>query len=72
MMACSRADVRDAVRSLRASPTVTICTVGCLALGIAATAAVASAVDRALVRQLPFRDPTRLVTVYRTTPQSNA
>jgi predicted permease len=40
----------------------------CIALGLGSTAAISSAVDRALVQRPPFRDPGRIVTVYRTTP----
>jgi putative ABC transport system permease protein len=42
----------------------------CLALGIGATAAISSAISRALFQSLPFRDPERLVAVHRTTPHS--
>jgi len=62
-------DVRTATRSLRHSPTVALSAIACLALGIGATVAIASAIDRALLERLPFREPDRLVPVYRTTPQ---
>src|SRR5579863_5908835 len=58
----------NAIRRLRRAPTVSICAVLCLALGLGATIAIASAIDQALLRPLPFRDPGRLVTVYRTEP----
>src|SRR5215208_7193075 len=61
-------EIRNAVRSLSRSPTVALSAVLCLALGIGATAAISSAISRALLQPLPFRDPERLVTVYRTTP----
>ncbi|MEP7346465.1 MAG: ABC transporter permease, partial [Gemmatimonadaceae bacterium] len=64
----SLSDLRDASRALRRSPTVTISAVTCLALGLAVTTDVSSAIDRALLRALPFRAPEALVTVYRTTP----
>jgi putative ABC transport system permease protein len=64
-------DARTAARSLRHSPTVAVSAIACLALGIGATVAIASAIDRALLARLPFREPERLVTVYRTTPQFN-
>jgi len=67
----SSSDLRDAVRGLRRSPTVTVCAVLCLALGLGATTAIASAIDQALLRPLPFREPAKLVTVYRTSPQAN-
>jgi putative ABC transport system permease protein len=63
-------EIRNAVRSLSRSPTVTICAVLCLALGIGATTAISSALSRALLQPLPFQDPSRLVSVHRTTPQS--
>ena len=64
-------DVHIAARSLRNAPTVAVSAIACLALGIGATVAIASAIDRALLERLPFREPDRLVTVYRTTPQFN-
>lgn len=63
-------EVRNAARSLARSPTVAICAILCLALGIGATTAISSALSRALLQPLPFRDPERLVAVHRTTPQS--
>src|SRR3712207_2857866 len=64
-------DVRTAARSLRHAPTVTVSAIACIALGIGTTVAIASAIDRALLERLPFREPERLVTVYRTTPHFN-
>ena len=64
-------DVRTAARGLRHSPTVAASAIVCLALGIGATVAIASAIDRVLLERLPFREPDRLVTVYRTTPHFN-
>ncbi|HTA72995.1 MAG TPA: ABC transporter permease [Gemmatimonadaceae bacterium] len=58
----------SAIRRLRRAPTVAVCAVLCLALGLGATIAIASAINQALLRPLPFRDPGRLVTVYRTEP----
>ena len=63
-------DLRTAARALSRSPTVTLSAVLCLALGIGATTAIASAVSRALLQPLPFPHPDRLVAVHRTTPQS--
>jgi hypothetical protein len=56
-------DVRTAARGFRRSPTVAASAIACLALGIGATVAIASAIDRALLERLPFREPDRLVTV---------
>lgn len=59
-------------RSLRRTPAVAISAVFSLTLGIGATVAIASAVDRALVQPLAFREPDRLVSIYRTGPQSDS
>lgn len=64
----TRSDLRDAARALYRTPFVSASAVGCLALALAVTADVFSAVSRVLLEPLPFRDPARLVTVYRTTP----
>ncbi len=64
-------DFRYAARGLWRAPTVTICAVLSLGLGLGATSAIFSAFDRALLQPLPFRDPGRLVTVFRTTPHFN-
>jgi predicted permease len=61
-------EIRGAFRGLQRSPTITLSAVVCIALGLGSTAAISSAVDRALVQRLPFRAPERIVTVYRTTP----
>src|SRR5690348_1620962 len=63
-------DLRAAARGLVRSPTVAISGVLCLALGIGATAAISSAISRALFQSLPFREPERLVAIHRTTPHS--
>src|SRR5688572_9833320 len=65
-----RSEFRRAVRSLLRSPTVTICAIACLALGIGATTAISSALSRALLQPLPFRGADKLVSVHRITPQS--
>ena len=64
------ADIRSAARGLLRAPTVALSAVLCLALGIGATAAISSAISRALFQSLPFREPARLVAVHRTTPHS--
>src|SRR5262249_4398026 len=53
---------------LRRSPLIAGSAILCIALGIGSTAAISSAISRALLQPLPFREPERLVTVYRTTP----
>ncbi|HEX3867414.1 MAG TPA: hypothetical protein VHV78_11710, partial [Gemmatimonadaceae bacterium] len=63
-------ELRNAARGLLRTPTVSLSAILCLALGIGATAAISSAVSRALLQSLPFRAPDRLVAVFRTTPQT--
>jgi predicted permease len=62
------AEIRGAFRGLQRSPTIALSAIVCIALGLGSTAAISSAVDRALVQRLPFRAPERIVTVYRSTP----
>jgi predicted permease len=62
------AELRHAVRALLRAPTLTLAAVVCLGLGIGATTAIYSAVHTALLRSLPFDEPDRLVSVFRTTP----
>jgi putative ABC transport system permease protein len=64
-------DVRSAARSLLRAPAFTLSGVLCLTLGIGVTAAISSAIDRALLQPLPFQDPGRLVTVYRVAAHAN-
>ena len=54
-------DVRYAVRGFRRSPVFTVTVIATLALGIGATTAVFSVVDRILFRSLPYAHDDRLV-----------
>jgi putative ABC transport system permease protein len=54
-------DIRSSLRTLRRSPLVTVVAVVSLALGIGATTALFSVYDSLLLRELPVRDPDRLV-----------
>jgi len=56
-------DVRYACRGFRRNPLFTLSVLVTLALGIGATAAVFSVVDRILFRPLPYADPSRIVSV---------
>lgn len=64
-------ELRNAARALLRAPLVAISAVICIALGVGATTAISSAIDRALLQPLPFRESDRLVMVYRTTPHFN-
>ena len=62
-------DLRDAVRSLRATPAFTLVALGVLALGIGATTAIFSVVDAVVLRSLPFDQPDGIVALgERSTP----
>ncbi len=54
------ADLRYAIRALRRNPAFTLAALLALAIGIGATTAVFSVVDRAMFRSLPYPDPNRL------------
>jgi len=56
-------DLRFAVRMLRKSPGFAMVVILTLALGVGATTAVFSVVDRILFRPLPYPDPSRIVSV---------
>src|SRR3981189_651751 len=56
-------DFRLAIRSLRATPVVSIVAVLSLALGIGANTAIFSLVNSLLLRTLPVREPDRLVLI---------
>src|SRR5689334_21069655 len=56
-------DIRAAIRSLRATPLVSLVACLSLALGIGANTAIFSLVDSLLLRSLPVSEPQRLVIV---------
>ena len=58
-----RRDLRLALRTLRATPTVTAVAVLSLALGVGANIAIFSIIDTLLLRMLPVKDPARLVLI---------
>jgi len=63
-MRATLADLRHGFRTLLRNPGFASLAILTLALGIGATSAIFSVVDRVLLRPLPFRDPNRLVFVW--------
>jgi predicted permease len=69
-----RQDVHFAIRQLRKNPVFAVTAVFTLALGLCATIAIFAFVDAALIRPLPYANPSRLVGVFETVamfPRSN-
>jgi putative ABC transport system permease protein len=64
VMEAVAADLRFALRRLRAQPAFTIVTVLTLALGIGATTAIVSAVKPILIEPLPYPEADRIVSVW--------
>jgi predicted permease len=63
-----RQDLRHTARALRRSPGFAVTVVLVAALGIGATTATYSILDRALIRPLPFAEPDRLVRLWEDQP----
>src|SRR5512136_1129962 len=61
-------DVRYAVRALVREPGFAVLCVVMLALGIGANTAIFSIVDSVLLKELPYRDPARLVSLREVIP----
>src|ERR1700728_1844223 len=61
-------DLRFAMRQLRKSPGFACTTILVFALGVAASTVIFAFVDAALVKPLPYRDPSRLVALYERIP----
>jgi predicted permease len=59
-------DCRFAIRQLRKSPGFALAAIGTLALGLAATAAMFTVVDRVLLRPLPYLNAGELVNIHAT------
>lgn len=61
-------DLRFTLRQLRKNPTFTITATAMVALGIGASVAIFAFVDAALIKPLPYQNPSRLLYVSETTP----
>jgi predicted permease len=61
-------DLRYSLRALRATPTFTLAVLVTLALGIGATTAIFTVVNRVLIQPLRYPDPGALVAVWHTAP----
>ena len=61
-------DLRICLRGVRRAPVTALVIVLTVGLGIGATTAVFSAVDAALLRPLPYKDPDRLVRIFTDAP----
>ncbi len=61
-------DLRFAMRQLRMNPGFAITAVSILALGIASSVAIFAFVDAALIKPLPYKDPSRLMELYEAIP----
>ena len=57
-------DIAFAIRQLRKNPLFSVTAIFMLALGISASVAIFAFVDAALLKPLPYRNPTRLLGVY--------
>jgi len=62
-------DLRFTLRQLRKNPAFTVTATMMVALGIGASVAIFAFVDAALIKPLPYRDPSRLLYVTETTPE---
>ncbi len=62
-------DLRFTLRQLRKNPAFTVTATMMVALGIGASVAIFAFVDAALIKPLPYQDPSRLLFVTETTPE---
>ncbi|MFC5864538.1 ADOP family duplicated permease [Acidicapsa dinghuensis] len=64
-------DLRYGLRQLQRNKAFAATAIGVLALGICASAAIFAFVDAVMLRPLPYRDASRIVALFETTPLSN-
>jgi macrolide transport system ATP-binding/permease protein len=62
-------DLRFTIRQLRKNPAFTITATAMVALGLGASVAIFAFVDAALIKPLPYKNPSRLLFVTGTTPE---
>ena len=62
-------DLRFTLRQLRRNPAFTVTATAMVALGIGASVAIFAFVDAALIKPLPYQNPSRLAFVSETTPE---
>jgi predicted permease len=62
-------DLRFTLRQLRKNPAFTLTATAMIALGIGASVAIFAFVDAALIKPLPYQNPSRLLYVTETTPE---
>lgn len=64
-----KSNIKHALRQLYKQPGFTVISLATLALGIGINTTAFTVLNRLLLHGLPFRDPSRLVQVFRTSPQ---
>jgi predicted permease len=64
-------DLRYGLRQLQRNKAFAATAIGVLALGICASSAIFAFVDAVMLRPLPYRDPSRIVALFETTPISS-
>ena len=62
-------DLRFTLRQLRKNPAFTVTATAMVAVGVGASVAIFAFVDAALIKPLPYQNPSRLVFVTETTPE---
>jgi putative ABC transport system permease protein len=67
-MQCVLQDLRFAIRTLRRRPSFAAVAIITIALGIGAASSIYSVVEGVVLRPLPFRDPGKLVAIWKTYP----